>query len=316
MQKKTKIFAIAGPTASGKTALSIALAKQLCGEIISSDSMQLYKGMEIGTAKPTAAEMQGVPHHLLGVLEPTVPYSVADFVADAAAAAAGIEARGHRVFLVGGTGLYIRSFLQGVPFEEKSRSGAVRDALEKELSENGIEPLYARLSALDPAAAAKIHPNNHKRVLRALEYCAVSEKRFSEQGETLKPLEPPYASRMLCLTYRDRETLYARINRRVDAMLSAGLLEEARTYYDRFGTRAGTSAQAIGYKELFPFFEGQISLDEAAERIQRETRRYAKRQLTWFRREENAVWLYADDYPDFDALLDAALAQAAEFFNL
>lgn len=314
MEKKIKLLAVCGPTASGKTALSIALAKAFDGEIVSCDSMQIYRGMEIGTAKPCEAEMQGVPHHLLDFCDPAETFSVMDYTALAAKVIREIDARQKRVLLVGGTGLYARSLLRSVPFTENSRSDAVREALRKEFETDGIEPLYARLKQLDPEGAAQIHPNNTKRVIRALEYCTMAGRPFSAQAEDSKHVESPYDYKMICLSCRDRKKLYARVDRRVDQMLEDGLLEEVRRYYEQYGTLGRTSVQAIGYKELFPYFEGACALEEAVESIKRETRRYAKRQLTWFRREENTVWLYTDDYPDAADLIDAAKRIAAAHF--
>ena len=296
VQEKIKVFAVCGPTASGKTSLSVTLAKKLHAEVVSCDSMQIYRGMEIGTAKPTADEMQGVPHHLMGFQDPAEPFSVSDYVALAGKVIEDIRARGKNVLLVGGTGLYARSLLKAVPFTENSRDDEIRGNLEAEFAADGIEPLYARLKELDPEGAEGIHPNNMRRVIRALEYCMVTGEPFSK-----------YDGKMLVLSFRDRETLYGRINLRVEQMFADGLLKEAEDYFKRYGTPGQTSVQAIGYKELFPYFEGQCSLDEAKENIKRETRRYAKRQLTWFRREEDAVWLFADD---FDAPAD--LISAAE----
>ena len=312
VQEKIKVFAVCGPTASGKTSLSVTLAKKLHAEVVSCDSMQIYRGMEIGTAKPTADEMQGVPHHLMGFQDPAEPFSVSDYVALAGKVIEDIHARGKNVLLVGGTGLYARSLLKAVPFTENSRDDEIRGNLEAEFAADGIEPLYARLKELDPEGAEGIHPNNTRRVIRALEYCMVTGEPFSKQAKDSKAVESPYDGKMLVLSFRDRETLYGRINLRVeqmfaDGLFADGLLKEAEDYFKRYGTPGQTSVQAIGYKELFPYFEGQCSLDEAKENIKRETRRYAKRQLTWFRREEDAVWLFADD---FDAPAD--LISAAE----
>lgn len=307
VQEKIKVFAVCGPTASGKTSLSVTLAKKLHAEVVSCDSMQIYRGMEIGTAKPTADEMQGVPHHLMGFQDPAEPFSVSDYVALAGKVIEDIRARGKNVLLVGGTGLYARSLLKAVPFTENSRDDEIRGNLEAEFAADGIEPLYARLKELDPEGAEGIHPNNMRRVIRALEYCMVTGEPFSKQAKDSKAVESPYDGKMLVLSFRDRETLYGRINLRVEQMFADGLLKEAEDYFKRYGTPGQTSVQAIGYKELFPYFEGQCSLDEAKENVKRETRRYAKRQLTWFRREEDAVWLFADD---FDAPAD--LISAAE----
>lgn len=307
-----KVIAVVGPTASGKTVLAIELAKRLTGEIVSCDSMQVYRGMEIGTAKPSASELAEAPHHLIGVVDPETPFSVADYVPMAERAIEGILAR-HRVpILAGGTGLYARSLLQGVQFEENSRDEALRERLESKLASQGIAPLYEELVRLDPEAALKIHPNNKKRVLRALEYCIVTGEKFSLQSPVSAPR---YDSLLLCIAYRDRQLLYDRINRRVDRMLESGLIEEARDFFSRFGTSSGTAAQAIGYKELLPYFTGEASLETAAEAIKRETRRYAKRQLTWFRREPGVTWIYADDFKTERAFFDSAEAHARQFLS-
>ena len=315
MENKIKLFAVCGPTASGKTALSIALAKAFDGEVVSCDSMQIYKGMEIGTAKPTEEEMDGVPHHLMGFCDPAETFSVVDFTTLANEAIRDIAARGKTPFLVGGTGLYARSLLRAVPFTENSRDEAVRAALQAEFETDGIEGIYARLKAVDPESAEQIHPNNTKRVIRALEYYLTAGEPFSAQAKASKLVDSAYDYVMLCLDFRDRERLYERINRRVDLMLDAGLLEEAKRYYEQYGTAGKTSVQAIGYKELFPYFDGVCTLDEAVENIKRETRRFAKRQLTWFRREENTAWLYLDDYADASAMIEAAKAIAAHHFE-
>lgn len=315
MENKIKLLAVCGPTASGKTALSIALAKALNGEIVSCDSMQIYKGMEIGTAKPTEQEMDGIPHHLLDFLDPAVSFSVAEYTQLADKAIRDIDARGKRPLLVGGTGLYARALLRGMPFSDQGRDEAVRETLQREFNESGIEPLYARLQVLDPESAEQIHKNNTKRVIRALEYCIAAGEPFSAQAKASKTVEAPYDDCMICLGCHDRDKLYARINRRVDQMMADGLLEEARRYFECYGLRGSTSVQAIGYKELLPYFDGVCTLSEAVENIKTETRRYAKRQLTWFRREENTTWLYLDDYPDFESLAAAAMKIAAAHFN-
>ena len=315
-QEKIKIFAVCGPTASGKTSLSVRLAKDLNAEVVSCDSMQIYNGMEIGTAKPTAEEMQGVPHHLMGFRDPAEPFSVSDYVSLAAEVIEDIHRRGKNILLVGGTGLYARSLLKAVPFTEDSRDDKIRSALEAEFEKEGIAPLYERLKQLDPEGAENIHPNNTRRVIRALEYCAVTGEPFSKQAKDSKAVESPYDGKILVLSFRDRETLYGRINLRVEQMFRDGLLKEAEDYFKQYGTPGQTSVQAIGYKELFPYFEGKCSLEEAKENIKRETRRYAKRQLTWFRREEDAVWLYADDFKDPEDLINAAETIARAHFEI
>lgn len=314
MDNKIKLFAVCGPTASGKTSLSISLAKAMNGEIVSCDSMQIYKGMEIGTAKPNEEEMQGIPHHLLDFCDPTEVFSVVDYTTRAEEAIADIIERGKTPFLVGGTGLYARSLLRAVPFTENSRNDDVRAALQDEFEKDGIDGIYARLKEVDPESAEQIHPNNTKRVIRAMEYYLTAGEPFSAQAKASKLVESKYDYKMLCLDFKDREALYERINRRVDIMLECGLLDEARSYYEQYGTSGKTSVQAIGYKELFPYFDGACTLEDAIESIKRETRRFAKRQLTWFRREENTVWLYVDEYSCSEDLVAAALQIAREHF--
>ena len=244
VQEKIKVFAVCGPTASGKTSLSVTLAKKLHAEVVSCDSMQIYRGMEIGTAKPTADEMQGVPHHLMGFQDPAEPFSVSDYVALAGKVIEDIHARGKNVLLVGGTGLYARSLLKAVPFTENSRDDEIRGNLEAEFAADGIEPLYARLKALDPEGAEGIHPNNTRRVIRALEYCMVTGEPFSKQAKDSKAVESPYDGKMLVLSFRDREALYGRINLRVEQMFADGLLKEAEDYFKRYGTPRTAGATA------------------------------------------------------------------------
>lgn len=297
------IIAVVGPTASGKTELAIKLAEKYSGEIISCDSMQIYKGMDIGTAKPTEAEREACRHHLIDFVEPGSEFSVSDYVTLAKKETEKLFSAGKTPIFAGGTGLYIRSFLYGVNFDEDSRDDDLRHQLMAECESGKSEELYTKLNALDPKATLKIHPNNYIRLVRALEYCLVTGKRFSLQS-LMK--EPNYPYVMIAISYRSRETLYNRINRRVDIMFEKGLLEEAEVFYKAHPH--GTAVQAIGYKELFPYFEGQISLDEAKEKIKQETRRYAKRQLTWFRREKKVHWIYSDDYNNTDDIAEAAAA--------
>ena len=297
------IIAVVGPTASGKTGLAISLAELFAGEIISCDSMQIYKGMYIGTAKPTTEELSRVPHHMIGVIDPAEAFSVSDYVYMAEKKISEVNSRGRIPFIVGGTGLYARSLLYGIEFNDNSRDDKLRELLMKQVEDGNIIDLYEQLKALDPLAAESIHINNTKRVVRALEYCIVTGDKFSAQCDIERANAHEFF--MLGINYRDRETLYNRINLRVDQMMEEGLLEEARAYYD--SPIKGTSAQAIGYKELFPYFDGLCSLDEAVENIKRETRRYAKRQLTWFRREKQISWIYPDDYSSYKELVEAAV---------
>lgn len=298
---KKPLLAVVGPTASGKTGLAIHLAEKFGGEIVSCDSMQIYKGMPIGTAQPTKEELERVPHHLIACKNPNEPYSVSDYVTEAAEIIEDIYSRGKLPVLCGGTGLYARSLIYGISFNENSRDDNLREKLTKRLEEEGEDKLFSELNALDPKAAESIDIKNHKRLIRALEYCLVTNKKFSEQ--CLNSV-PRYDFLMLGINYRDREKLYERINLRVDLMMKDGLVDEAKKYYHIEGK--GTSAQAIGYKELFPYFDGKLSLQEAAENIKLATRHYAKRQLTWFRKEQSISWIYPDDYSDKAEFLTAA----------
>ena len=292
-QTKIPVLAVVGPTASGKTGLAIELAKELGGEIVSCDSMQIYRGMKIGTAQPTDEELAAVPHHLVGFQEPSEPFSVSDYVQLAERVIEDIHARGHLPILCGGTGLYARSLLSGLPFDEFGRDDALRARLQAEADEKGTEALYRQLEELDPEAAKKIHPNNRPRLFRALEYCLLSGRKFSDWQKEAAAMPSPYDVCMLGIDYRDRAALYARIDKRVELMFQEGLEEEARAYFTAFP--GGTSGQAIGYKELFPYFRGDCTLEEAKETVCRETRHYAKRQLTWFRREKEIHWIYGDE---------------------
>lgn len=309
-QQKIPVAAVVGPTATGKTSLAIRLAQHYGGEIVSCDSMQIYQGLSIGTAKPTPEELGAVPHHLIGFQPINQPFSVSDYVALAEKEIRRITDRGKRPFLVGGTGLYARSLLQGISFEPACRDDALRAQLEREAETLGAPALYARLSELDSQAANLIHPNNVKRVIRALEYIQTTGECFSQQAERSQDTESHYSYLMLCLVFRDRQKLYARIDARVDAMLQAGLLEEAEGFWRETrqqDAQACTAAQAIGYKELFPYFEGKIALDAAVENIKRESRRYAKRQITWFKKERQIEFLCPDDYESSELLFREAV---------
>ena len=306
------VVVVAGPTASGKTRLAVELCRTLSGEVVSADSMQLYRGMPIATAQPTPAEMCGVPHHLIGFLPIGQPFSVADYVPMAAQVIRQVTAAGHLPVVTGGTGLYIRSLLQGLSFAPENADPTIRSGLECRLQQEGAAVLYAELQQADPAAAAGIHPNNIKRVLRVLEmYLATG--RTQAQNAALSHRNPsPYRVCFLCLGFRDRAILYERINTRVQKMMQQGLEEEARTALRGGGA---TALQAIGCKELLPYFQGTCTREQAVESIQRETRRYAKRQMTWFRREPQAQWLWVDDYTDFTALAQDALGRVRVFLE-
>ena len=290
------MVAIGGPTATGKTALSVALAKEFGGEVVNADSMQIYRGLDIGTAKPTAEERQGIPHHLMDFLPPEAPYSVADFTAAAAPLIEQLNSAGKLPIVTGGTGLYITSLMKGTAFAPEKTDPAIRARLQTEADEQGSAALYARLQQIDPAYAEKLHPNNLPRVIRALELFEATGRRMSEQQRAALAAEPPYRSLCICLTCRDRAELYRRIDRRVDSMLQNGVLEEAKLVYDNREAYR-TAAQAIGYKEFFPYFAGEMPLNDCANRLKQATRNYAKRQLTWFRHQANGVWLYVDEEP-------------------
>lgn len=291
-----RVVAIGGPTATGKTALSVALAKEFGGEVVNADSMQIYRGLDIGTAKPTAEERQGIPHHLMDFLPPEAPYSVADFTAAAAPLIEQLNSAGKLPIVTGGTGLYITSLMKGTAFAPEKTDPAIRARLQTEADEQGSAALYARLQQIDPAYAEKLHPNNLPRVIRALELFEATGRRMSEQQRAALAAEPPYRSLCICLTCRDRAELYRRIDRRVDSMLQNGVLEEAKLVYDNRETYR-TAAQAIGYKEFFPYFAGEMPLNDCINRLKQATRNYAKRQLTWFRHQANGVWLYVDEEP-------------------
>lgn len=307
MPKKT-VLAVLGPTASGKTALGIALAQAFGGEIISCDSMQIYSGFPIGTAQPTPAEQASAVHHLINFVDPCVSFSVTDYVQLAGEKITDCIGRKRLPILVGGTGLYARALLRGYAFEEQSRNEELRAELTRRAEQEGKMALYEQLQALDPAGAAQIHPNNLHRVIRALEYCLTAGEPFSKQAERTPQESSEYRCLMLVPSYRDRQTLYQRIDKRVDHMLTEGLLDEAARLYELCKTTESTptAAQAIGYKELFPYLAGECSLDEAVETLKRESRRYAKRQITWFTHEPAATPLYLDDFPDFESAVSHA----------
>lgn len=296
---KPRVVAVGGPTASGKTALSVALARAFDGEIINADSMQIYKNLDVGTAKPSAEERQGIPHYLLDFLSPETPYSVADFTAAADPLIRDITARGRLPLVVGGTGLYITSLLSGMAFAPEKTDPAIRARLQARADTEGSAALYAELQRIDPDYAAQVHPNNLPRVIRALELFEAAGRRMSDQRREARPAEAPYHALCLCLTCRDRAVLYSRIDRRVDEMVENGVLDEARQVYDHRDAYR-TAAQAIGYKEFFPYFEGTANLTECTERLKQATRNYAKRQLTWFRHMDGVVWLDASA-PDVTA---------------
>ncbi|MCR5717616.1 MAG: tRNA (adenosine(37)-N6)-dimethylallyltransferase MiaA [Oscillospiraceae bacterium] len=285
--EKPKVLVIVGPTASGKTSLGAGLAKRLGGEVISCDSMQIYEGLDIATAKPTPDEMQGVPHHLISIIPRTQRFSVADYAALAREKICDITARRKLPVLVGGTGLYADAVLSGMQFEEETGDSAVREQLYKRLQTEGADALYRELRSLDPQAAEKIHPNNSVRLVRALEVCLRTGGTFTAYKQRNAAQPSPY-DYLIFAPYWERDVLYDRIDRRVDIMLQSGLVEEVRSARS---PAMQTSAAAIGYKELLPYLDGNADLESCVEQIKRESRRYAKRQLTWFRRNAQIHWL-------------------------
>lgn len=303
-QNAIPVLAVVGPTASGKTALAVEIALAKNGEVVSADSMQIYRGMRIGTAKPAAQEMRGVPHYLMDFLDVSEPFSVAQYVTLAKECIAGIHARGRLPIVAGGTGLYVRSLLSNVQFSEEERDEELRNELAQKAEAEGGEALLRELASFDPESAARMHPNNVGRIIRAIEIYRTTGITMTEQLKRSKLQPSPYNVCMIGLDFANRQTLYDRINRRVDAMMEQGLLEEARQVLSSENAR--TAIQAIGYKELAPYFSGEIGLEEAVENLKRETRRYAKRQLTWFRREENIHWIYIDQCSSWQEVLQKA----------
>ncbi|MGD6775291.1 tRNA (adenosine(37)-N6)-dimethylallyltransferase MiaA [Sutcliffiella horikoshii] len=294
-----KVIVIIGPTAVGKTKTSVELAKSLKGEIISGDSMQIYKTMDIGTAKVKKEEMQGIPHYLIDIKEPQEAYSVAEFQREVRNKIDEISSRGRIPIIVGGTGLYIQSVLYDYQFSESGKDEETRLRLEKRSQEIGVDKLHQELTDIDPKSAANIHPNNVRRVIRALEIFYTTGKTMSEYQDTQQP-EPLYDIALIGLTM-DRERLYERINLRVDMMMKEGLLREVQTLHNN-GIRDCQSIQAIGYKELYAYLDGKVTLEQAVDDLKQNSRRYAKRQLTWFRNKMDVTWIDMTD-GDFEQKL-------------
>ena len=292
--KKIPLIVVGGPTASGKTALAIELAKGLDGEIVSADSMQIYKYMDIGTAKPTADELKECPHHLIGFREPDCDFSVADYTELAHKTIADITARGKVAIMCGGTGLYINSVVNDVDFGEYENNYELRKSLDELAKKDGAGVLLDMLAEFDPVSAKRLHPNNVKRIIRAIEFYKVSGVPISEHQERTKLKESRYDATMFLINH-NREVLYDRINRRVDIMISDGLVDEVRSIMNMGYSRDLNSMQGIGYKEMIAYLEGEISLADAIDMIKQNSRRYAKRQLTWFRRDDRINMLSPDD---------------------
>lgn len=289
--EKIPVLAVVGPTASGKTSLAIEIAKEYHGEVVSADSMQTYKEMQIATAKPTVDEMQGIPHHLLDFLAPDVSFSVAQYAALAHQTISEITARGHLPVMAGGTGLYVDAVLDDLIFAKIETDEQKRAELWAFVEAHGANALHERLREIDPESAARIHENNVGRIVRAVEVYELTGITMSEHQRNSRPKESRYRSLKIGINYKDRAVLYDRVNRRVDLMMEQGLLEEAANVRNR---ARKTAVQAIGYKELEPYFLHQEPLDVCVERLKQETRRYAKRQITWFSRDPNILWVYPD----------------------
>ncbi|MCI5881927.1 MAG: tRNA (adenosine(37)-N6)-dimethylallyltransferase MiaA [Clostridium sp.] len=301
---KKPLLILTGPTAVGKTRLSIKLAKAVNGEIISADSMQVYRYMDIGSAKIKPEETEGVPHHLIDVLDPEEEFNVVTFQKMCKKCMEEIYGRGHVPILTGGTGFYIQSVLYDIDFTENAEDTTIRDRLEKEAEEKGAEYLHGKLREVDPASAGAIHANNIKRVIRALEFYEQTGEKISLHNETERQKESAYTSCYFVLN-DDREKLYERIDRRVDEMLAEGLVAEVEALKKRGCTRKLVSMQGLGYKEILAYLDGEYSLEEAVYRIKRDTRHFAKRQITWFKREKEVIWINKPDFSyDDDKILD------------
>ena len=284
------IICIAGPTASGKTALAVALARELDGEVVSCDSMQVYKRMDIGTAKPSPEERQGIPHHMIDVAEPWEDYSVSRYCADAAPIVEDIVSRGKTAIIAGGTGLYMDSLIRGNDFAPFPSTG-IRERLEREADREGMEALLTRLRAVDPEAAARLHLSDRKRIIRAMEVYLETGETITAHNRRTQALPPRFSPVWLGLDFESRAELYSRIDRRVDVMLEAGLLEEIRALLRSGIPEKCTAMQAIGYKEFTDALDGRCTVEAAADQVRQSSRRYAKRQLTWFRRNGRIHWL-------------------------
>ena len=295
-----KIVVVAGPTASGKTALGIALAKYFHGEIVSADSMQVYRGMDIGTAKATMAEREGIPHHMLDVAEPWEDYSVARYVEQAEACCRDILRRGKLPILVGGTGLYIDSLISGRDFAAVDSDQGLREALSAEYDALGGEAMHRRLQEIDPERAAILHPGDKRRIVRALEVYRLTGMTITEHDRQTRALPKRFDAAAIHLNFKNRPALYARIDRRVDMMVEQGLFREVEGLLAAGLSPESTAMQAIGYKEVVRSLQGELSREEAVDLIKQSSRRYAKRQLTWFNRDKEALPILWEDEPDFE----------------
>ena len=308
-----KILVICGPTASGKTALAVELARRHRGEVVSADSMQIYRRMDIGTAKPTQAEMRGVPHHMLDVADPEEDFSVARYVDMAAKCVDDILSRGRLPILAGGTGLYIDSLLSGRTFAPFQPDSPLRGELEEQLRREGGAAMLARLAQVDPDSAARLHPNDEKRIVRALEVYQSTGKTITQHNLETQAIPPRYDALTLALAFERREDMWSRIDRRVDQMMDQGLVAEVQGLLDSGVPAKCTAMQAIGYKEMAAALLSGGDVRAAAEEIQLRSRQYAKRQLTWFKRNKAARWLLWGREPDFAAALQTSTEYMEEF---
>ncbi|MCM1057835.1 MAG: tRNA (adenosine(37)-N6)-dimethylallyltransferase MiaA [Firmicutes bacterium] len=308
-KQKSPLVVLTGPTAVGKTRLSLSLAKALGGEIVSADSMQVYRHMDIGTAKIGKEEMQGIPHHMIDILEPWESFNVVLFKDRCEECIRGIYERGHIPVVTGGTGFYIQALLKDVDFTEEPEDTAYRQRLEKLAAEKGAEFLHAMLREADPAAAEEIHANNIKRTIRALEFHHLTGTPISEHNRKERQKESAYDSRYFVLN-EARDRLYARIEKRVDEMLDRGLADEVRRLRDMGCRKDMVSMQGLGYKELLAWLDGETTYEEAVEILKRDTRHFAKRQLTWFRRERDVIWVNKEEFEyDEDRMLKYMLGE-------
>ena len=311
-----KIVCVAGPTACGKTTLGVLLARRFHGEVVSADSMQIYRGMTVGTAAPTEAEMQGVPHHMIAVAEPSEQWSAAEYVAKATPIVDDILFRGKLPILVGGTGLWMDALIRGHGFAGGHAGGEVRRELETRFDRDGIEPLLAELRQVDPEAAERLHPADEKRILRALEVYRETGKTISAHNAETRDLPPRYDAVWIGLQFRDRADMKTLIDRRVDAMVAAGLLEEVGQLLESGLPREATALQAIGYKEFLGVLDGTATVEEAVAEVKLRSRQYAKRQLTWLRRNPDIHWIWWEKDRDFARALQVSteiLAAAGVF---
>lgn len=302
---KDKIICIAGPTASGKTDLAVALAKELCGEVVSCDSMQIYRRMDIGTAKPTREEMQGIPHHMIDVANPEENFSVSRYCEMADPILRDILARGKWAIVAGGTGLYMDGLMTGNSFAPFPRTGR-REALERQAEEQGIEKVWQQLREIDPDAAARLHLSDRKRIIRAMEVYLETGETITEHDRKSKLIPPKYNPIRIGINFADRQVLYRRVDLRVERMMEAGLLREVETLLASGVSPNATSMQAIGYKEMAAACRREKSVETAVAEIQQASRRYAKRQLTWFRRNSEMHWILREEGQDFPAAVEAA----------